>query len=84
MSGKEQAYEYVTIAEVTGLDPDGNKVTRTMNLYSSTPAGAFANTIQIEQLYKASENTEVKFIGTFGRTNFEVIDRSRRSTGETN
>lgn len=73
----EHKNDYVTIVEVINKGEDGNPITRTMNLYSSTPAGAFVNTMQVEQLYKTSQETEVRLIGTYSKTSFAVVDLNK-------
>lgn len=70
-------FDYVTIVELTRVDDKGAEIKSTMNLYASTPEGAFANTLQVEQLYRTTGVKDVKVVGTYGRTNFVVIDKNK-------
>ena len=70
-------FNYVTIVELVKTDGKGEESRSTMNLYASTPEGAFANTLQVEQLYRTTGVKEVKIIGTYGRADFVVVDRNK-------
>ena len=82
MSEEVKTNDYVTIVELTSVDSAGKKSTRTVNLFSSTRAGALMNELQLETLYKAKGAVDIKLLGTYSRANLVVVDKNK--TGDIN